>query len=184
MAIGSDAENQRLWSDGATARQRHVTLLHREDLRNDSPLLLTIEISMARLEEIPCEKSKGAWCKATLDMLILKVLAPEAMRGYGIARRIEQISEGVFAVNPGSLLLPSAVSSAKAGSSRSGNPPRVAARRSSTLSPRGRKQLQSETGEWGRSGLLLIVAAHETVIARNVLAEKGFPYGFFHKLLV
>ena len=42
--------------------------------------------------------------QGTLDMLILKTLSLEAMHGFGIARRIEQISRGVFKVNPGSLL--------------------------------------------------------------------------------
>ena len=41
--------------------------------------------------------------QGTLEMLILKTLALEAMHGYGIAIRIEQISSGVFRVNPGSL---------------------------------------------------------------------------------
>jgi len=42
--------------------------------------------------------------QGTLDMLILKTLSLEPMHGYGIAGRIEQISRGVFKVNPGSLL--------------------------------------------------------------------------------
>ncbi len=42
--------------------------------------------------------------QGTLDMLILKTLSLEPMHGFGIARRIEQISRGVFKVNPGSLL--------------------------------------------------------------------------------
>ena len=33
-------------------------------------------------------------------MLVLKTLALESMHGYGIALRIEQISDGVFRVNP------------------------------------------------------------------------------------
>src|SRR6267154_5219205 len=41
--------------------------------------------------------------QGTLDMLILKTLELEAIHGYGIAMRIEQISKGVFQVNPGSL---------------------------------------------------------------------------------
>ena len=41
--------------------------------------------------------------QGTLDMLILKTLQLEPMHGYGIALRIEQISKGVFQVNPGSL---------------------------------------------------------------------------------
>ena len=42
--------------------------------------------------------------QGTLDMLILKTLSLEPMHGFGIARRIEQISRGVFKVNPGSLM--------------------------------------------------------------------------------
>ncbi|QOY86957.1 PadR family transcriptional regulator [Paludibaculum fermentans] len=42
--------------------------------------------------------------QGTLDMLILKSLDLEPMHGFGIARRIEQVSRGVFKVNPGSLL--------------------------------------------------------------------------------
>src|ERR1700736_3923459 len=42
--------------------------------------------------------------QGTMDMLILKTLSLEPMHGFGIARRVEQISRGVFKVNPGSLL--------------------------------------------------------------------------------
>ena len=42
--------------------------------------------------------------QGTLDLLILKTLSLQAMHGFGIARRIEQVSRGVFKVNPGSLL--------------------------------------------------------------------------------
>jgi PadR family transcriptional regulator PadR len=43
--------------------------------------------------------------QGTLDMLILRSVALEPMHGFGITQRIEQISVGVFRVNPGSLLL-------------------------------------------------------------------------------
>ncbi len=42
--------------------------------------------------------------QGTLDLLILKTLSLEPLHGYGIGRRIEQISRGVFKVNAGSLL--------------------------------------------------------------------------------
>src|SRR3954471_14480684 len=42
--------------------------------------------------------------QGTLDMLILKALSLEPMHGFGISRRIEQTSRGVFKVNPGSLM--------------------------------------------------------------------------------
>jgi transcriptional regulator len=41
--------------------------------------------------------------QGTLHMLILKTLALEPMHGYGIGVRLEQISQGVFQVNAGSL---------------------------------------------------------------------------------
>ncbi len=42
--------------------------------------------------------------QGTLDMLILKTLSLQPLHGFGIARRIEQVSRDVFKVNPGSLL--------------------------------------------------------------------------------
>ncbi len=41
--------------------------------------------------------------QGTLHMLVLKTLALEPMHGYGIGVRLEQISQGVFRVNAGSL---------------------------------------------------------------------------------
>ena len=41
----------------------------------------------------------------TLDLLILKTLSLEPLHGFGIARRVEQVSRGVFKVNAGSLLV-------------------------------------------------------------------------------
>ena len=46
----------------------------------------------------------GDLVQGTLQMLILKTLALEPMHGYGVALRIEQVSAGVFRINPGSLL--------------------------------------------------------------------------------
>ena len=41
--------------------------------------------------------------KGTLDMLILKILSLEAMHGWGISERIQQISRDALQVNQGSL---------------------------------------------------------------------------------
>jgi len=41
--------------------------------------------------------------QGTLDMLILKVLHVEPMHGWGITKRIQQVSEGALQVNQGSL---------------------------------------------------------------------------------
>lgn len=41
--------------------------------------------------------------RGTLDMLILKTLTLQPMHGLGVSRRIEQTTDGVFQVQPGSL---------------------------------------------------------------------------------
>ena len=41
--------------------------------------------------------------QGTLDLLILKIVAVEAVHGYAIAQRLEQISRGVVQVPEGSL---------------------------------------------------------------------------------
>src|ERR1700722_21002811 len=53
---------------------------------------------------LPMEAPNTHVFQGTLYMLILKTLSLEPMHGFGIARRIEQISQGVFKINPGSLL--------------------------------------------------------------------------------
>ncbi|MDX2154421.1 MAG: PadR family transcriptional regulator [Bryobacteraceae bacterium] len=42
--------------------------------------------------------------QGTLDLLVLKTLSLQPLHGFGIAQRIEQITGGVFKINPGSLL--------------------------------------------------------------------------------
>src|SRR3954465_15517871 len=56
------------------------------------------------LNGIPLDDSNTDVIQGTLDMLILKTLSLEPLHGFGIGRRVEQISRGVFKVNPGSLL--------------------------------------------------------------------------------
>jgi len=41
--------------------------------------------------------------QGTLDLLILKALSSRELHGLGVSRRIEQITGGTFAVQPGSL---------------------------------------------------------------------------------
>jgi transcriptional regulator len=41
--------------------------------------------------------------QGTLDLLILKVVAPGALHGYGIARRLQQVSRDVVQVQQGTL---------------------------------------------------------------------------------
>lgn len=49
------------------------------------------------------EKEKSELLQGTLDMLVLKTLTMGPMHGYAIARRIQQVSDGVLLVEEGSL---------------------------------------------------------------------------------
>ena len=40
--------------------------------------------------------------QGTLDLLILRTLTLEPMHGFGISKRLEQVTQGVFRVNAGS----------------------------------------------------------------------------------
>jgi transcriptional regulator len=89
--------------------------------------------------------------QGTLDMLILKTLSLEPMHGFGISRRIEQISRGVFKVNPGSLLT-AFQRLERAGWLDSEWRQTDNARRAKyyKLTRAGRKQLEAETADWER----------------------------------
>jgi PadR family transcriptional regulator, regulatory protein PadR len=89
--------------------------------------------------------------QGTLDLLILKTLSLEPMHGYGIARRIEQISRGVFKVNPGSLLT-ALQRLERAGWVDAEWQQTENSRRAKvySLTRAGRKQLATETDEWKR----------------------------------
>ena len=89
--------------------------------------------------------------QGTLDMLILKTLSLEPMHGFGISRRVEQLSQGVFKVNPGSLLVAlqrlerAGWHDAEWQQTPSGRRARVYA-----LTRTGRRQLEVETADWTR----------------------------------
>jgi PadR family transcriptional regulator, regulatory protein PadR len=87
----------------------------------------------------------------TLDMLILKTLSLEPMHGFGIARRVEQISRGVFKVNAGSLLT-ALQRLERAGWLDSEWEQTTNSRRAKfyKLTRAGRKQLEFETADWTR----------------------------------
>jgi|SRR6202042_2237843 PadR family transcriptional regulator PadR len=89
--------------------------------------------------------------QGTLDMLILKTLSLEPLHGFGIARRVEQISRGVFKVNPGSLLT-ALQRLERAGWLDSEWQQTENSRRAKiyTLTRTGKKQLEVETADWTR----------------------------------
>jgi PadR family transcriptional regulator PadR len=89
--------------------------------------------------------------QGTLEMLILKTLALEPMHAYGVGLRIDQISGGIFRVNPGSLL-PALSRMERAGSVKSEWRSTKNNRRAKyyLLTAKGRKALISETERWQR----------------------------------
>jgi PadR family transcriptional regulator, regulatory protein PadR len=89
--------------------------------------------------------------QGTLDMLILKTLSLEPLHGFGIARRVEQISKGVFRVNPGSLLT-ALTRLERAGWLDAEWRQTANSRRARyyTLTRAGRKQLEAQTADWTR----------------------------------
>src|SRR5437588_11257050 len=97
-------------------------------------------------------------------MLILKTLSLQPMHGFGIAGRVEQISRGVFKVNPGSLLV-AVQRLERAGWLDSEWRQTENARRAKfySLTRTGRKQLAVETTEWTRRA---------AAIARLLNAER------------
>ncbi len=89
--------------------------------------------------------------QGTLDMLILKTLSLEPMHGFGITRRIEQMSRGVFKVNPGSLL--TALQRLERGGWLDAEWRQTENSRRAkiyTLTRAGKKQLENETADWSR----------------------------------
>jgi len=89
--------------------------------------------------------------RVTLDMLVLKTLALEPIHGYGITVRIEQMSRGVFHVNPGSLF--PAIQRLERDRLIKGEwKPTENNRRAKycALTAKGRKRLNNETPERGR----------------------------------
>ena len=89
--------------------------------------------------------------QGTLDMLILKTLSLEPLHGFGIARRIEQISKGVFKINPGSLLT-AFQRLERAGWLDAEWRRTETGRRAKyyTLTRSGKRQLEVETSDWTR----------------------------------
>ena len=96
-------------------------------------------------------ENSGDLIQGTLEMLVMKTLVLEPMHGYGIALRLEQISQGVFRINPGSLL-PALSRLERAGRIKaewraSENNRRA---RYYELTESGRKALKEERTQWNR----------------------------------
>src|SRR5579871_3539483 len=97
------------------------------------------------------EPENTAVIQGTLDMLILKTLSLQPMHGFGIARRVEQISRGVFKVNPGSLLVALQRLERRGWLDTEWRQTENSRRaKFYELTRAGRKQLDAETADWRR----------------------------------
>jgi PadR family transcriptional regulator, regulatory protein PadR len=103
-------------------------------------------------EEGPVGDKKSEVLQGTLDLMVLKTLyALGPLHGFGIARRIEQVSDGVLDLNEGTVytallrLQQQGWIASKWGTSENNRRARFY-----TITRQGTKQLERETENWGR----------------------------------
>jgi PadR family transcriptional regulator PadR len=89
--------------------------------------------------------------QGTLDMLLLKALQLEPLHGYGIARRVQQLSADVLRVEEGTLY-PALHRIEEHGwvESEWGTSENNRRAKYYRLTRKGRKQLETESAEWKR----------------------------------
>ena len=102
---------------------------------------------------------KTTLLQGTLDLLILKALTSSELHGLAVSRRISQITNGTFDVQPGSLF-PALHRLEEAGWLTSSWGPSETNRKAKyyALTKRGRKQLVDETTHWNRVALAIAQA--------------------------
>ena len=98
------------------------------------------------------KESRSDILQGTLDLMVLKTLeALGPLHGYGIARRIEQVSDGVLSLNQGTIypallrLHQKGWIKAEWGASENNRRAKYY-----SLTKAGRKQLETETEDWER----------------------------------
>ena len=95
--------------------------------------------------------SRTTILQGTLDLLILRALRAGELHGLGVSRRIEQMTDGAFSAQPGSLF-PALHRLEEAGWLTSRWQASEHNRRAKfyALTKAGRKQLGEETAQWQR----------------------------------
>src|SRR5580704_14913114 len=103
------------------------------------------------------DQSKSEILQGTLDLMVLKTLAAMgSLHGYGIARRIEQISEEALQINQGTIyaslvrLLHKGWIAAEWGTSENNRKARFY-----SITRRGRKQLTQDAAYWQRLSIVM-----------------------------
>ena len=96
-------------------------------------------------------KQRSELLQGTLEMMVLKTLAQEPTHGWGLSVRIEQMSQGVFCINQGSLY-PALQRLKRKGLITDEWRPSENNRRAKYyhITGAGRKQLEREMEEWGK----------------------------------
>jgi PadR family transcriptional regulator, regulatory protein PadR len=94
--------------------------------------------------------------QGTLDLLILKALNAGELHGLGVSRRLEQITDGTFVVQPGSLF-PALHRLEESGWLTSTWQPSENNRRAKyyRLTKAGRRQLGEEAAQWNQIALAI-----------------------------
>jgi transcriptional regulator len=103
------------------------------------------------------DRTKGEILQGTLDLMVLKVLEGMGpMHGYGIARRLEQVSENLLEMNQGTLY-PALLRLQQRGwiNSKWGASENNRRARFYSLTKAGRKQLATEEASWERTSALM-----------------------------
>ena len=97
------------------------------------------------------KQTKSDLLQGTLDLLILRTLAAGDMHGWGIAQRLQQISQDVLQVNQGSLY-PALYRLEQRGwiEAAWGDTENNRRAKYYSLTRSGRKQLAEETASWER----------------------------------
>ena len=99
---------------------------------------------------------RTALLQGTLDLLILKAVSTGELHGLGVSRRIEQMTQGTFVVQPGSLF-PALHRLEEAGWLSSSWDASDTNRRAKyySLTKAGRRQLSEEAANWNRIALAM-----------------------------
>ena len=103
------------------------------------------------------DRTKGEILQGTLDLMVLKFLEGVGpMHGYGIARRLEQVSENLLEMNQGTLY-PALLRLQQRGwiNSKWGASENNRRARFYSLTKAGRKQLATEEASWERTSALM-----------------------------
>src|SRR5581483_5731803 len=112
---------------------------------------------VAYQQELSMDQPRSNVPPGTLDLMVLKTLDTLGpLHGYGIARRIEQVAQGILALNQGTLY-PALLRLEQRGWIRSEWGASDNNRRAKyySLTRTGRKQLAAETAEWERIAAMM-----------------------------